>query len=160
MRIVVRAVGKASASTEGELAEKYRERAAQFGRKLGISRVEIAEIAESKARSAGERKTAEANALCAGLATGQVRVALDGRGQNLSSEAFAERLNGWRETGRDNVVFLIGGADGLAQTVVDEAHMIMALGAATWPHLLVRTMLCEQIYRAFTILAGHPYHRA
>lgn len=160
MRIVIRAVGKASAGAERELAERYRERAVQFGRNLGVARVDIQEISESKARSAVERKQSEGQGLIADLPERAFRVALDGRGRNYSSEAFATLLTTWREAGREAVIFMIGGADGLAQTVVDDADLVLSLGAATWPHLLVRILLLEQIYRSFTISLGHPYHRA
>jgi len=84
---------------------------------------------------------------------------LDSRGQNASSDSFALRIRAWREGGRPDVCFIIGGADGLAASLVDEADMSIAFGSATWPHQLVRIMLMEQIYRAMTILSGHPYHR-
>jgi 23S rRNA (pseudouridine1915-N3)-methyltransferase len=91
---------------------------------------------------------------------GRVLVALDGRGRNLSSEEFAERLRRWQDEGRPAVLFAIGGADGLAASVREEADLVLSFGAMTWPHLMARAMLAEQLYRASAILAGHPYHRA
>ena len=86
-------------------------------------------------------------------------MALDERGRDLTSVAFAERLGRWRDDGVRDLAFVIGGADGLAPAVRDRAALTLAFGRATWPHMLVRTMLAEQIYRAQTILTGHPYHR-
>ena len=160
MRIIIRAVGKAAGGEEGLLAERYAKRAAQFARAQGISSILVQEIAESRARSAAERKAAEAIALGHGVNDRAVRVALDERGKSLPSEAFAAQLAQWRGQGREDIVFFIGGADGLAPDFVQAAHQILSLGSATWPHLLARAMLLEQIYRSFTILSGHPYHRA
>jgi 23S rRNA (pseudouridine1915-N3)-methyltransferase len=86
-------------------------------------------------------------------------VALDERGRNLSSTEFASRLERWRDEGVRDIAFLVGGADGLAQSVRDRADFVLALGTLTWPHELVRVLVAEQIYRAWTIVQGHPYHR-
>ncbi len=160
MRIIIRSVGKAAAGEEGALAARYLKRAEQFGRSFGVTKVDIREIAESRARSAAERKMAEAALLAPEAGSRQVLVALDQSGRNLSSEAFAGLLGQWREAGKESVTFVIGGADGLAPGLITAADHVLSLGAATWPHLLARAMLLEQIYRAFTILTGHPYHRA
>jgi 23S rRNA (pseudouridine1915-N3)-methyltransferase len=87
-------------------------------------------------------------------------VILDARGESLSSVGFASRLQDWRSQDKPAVAFIIGAADGLAPTLREQASLAIAFGAATWPHQLVRIMLLEQIYRAITILAGHPYHRS
>jgi 23S rRNA (pseudouridine1915-N3)-methyltransferase len=87
-------------------------------------------------------------------------VILDARGESLSSEAFAGRLHEWRQQDKPAVVFIIGAADGLAPSLKEKASLAIAFGVATWPHQLIRIMLLEQLYRAVTILAGHPYHRA
>ena len=87
-------------------------------------------------------------------------VLLDSRGDNLDSIGLATQLAKWRANGRPAIVFLIGGADGLAANLREKAELRVSFGAATWPHQLVRVMLLEQLYRATTILAGHPYHRA
>ncbi len=89
-----------------------------------------------------------------------VIVLLDERGDNLDSAALAAQLRRWRDDGRPAAVFVIGGDDGLAPSLRDKATLRLAFGAATWPHQLVRVMLLEQLYRAVTILSGHPYHRA
>jgi 23S rRNA (pseudouridine1915-N3)-methyltransferase len=159
MRIVVAAVGRLKAGAERELAERYRDRAAKSGRALGIRDVEIIEVRDSRAREAERRILEESIALASVMPDGAVRVSLDGRGDNLTSDAFAGRLRSWNAVGRGSVFFAIGGADGLGEAMRSRADLILALGTLTWPHQLVRIMLLEQIYRAFTILSGHPYHR-
>ena len=122
--------------------------------------VEQRDIDIRRRLSGATLKAAEAEALTGTLPPGGVSVALDERGQALSSRAFADRLADWRDQGRSRVTFLIGGADGHADAVRDRADLILSFGPMTWPHLLVRVMLAEQIYRAWSILEGHPYHRA
>ncbi len=160
MRLIVAAVGRLKAGPERELAERYRERTSKLTRSLGLHPLDLIEIDESRARRPEDRVAQEAGAL-AGLMSGDyVRIALDARGQPLTSEALAERLARWRDNGRGAAYFLIGGADGLAAEIRQGAELVLAFGAATWPHQLVRIMLLEQLYRAVTILSGHPYHRA
>ena len=89
-----------------------------------------------------------------------VTIILDERGENLDSATLAGRLGRWRDDGRPATIFIIGGDDGLAPSLRDKASLKLAFGEATWPHQLVRVMLLEQIYRAASILSGHPYHRA
>jgi 23S rRNA (pseudouridine1915-N3)-methyltransferase len=91
---------------------------------------------------------------------GAALVALDRRGKVLDSQGFADRLARWRDNSVSDVAFLIGGADGHTETLLKEAELVLSFGAMTWPHLLARAMLAEQIYRAQQLLAGHPYHRA
>jgi 23S rRNA (pseudouridine1915-N3)-methyltransferase len=160
MRLVITAVGRLKAGPERELAERYRERAGKLTRSIGLSALDIVEIDESRARRPEDRITQEGAALAALLTGDGVRIALDARGQALTSEALAERLARWRDSGRGAAFFLIGGADGLAGNLKQGADLLLAFGAATWPHQLARIMLLEQLYRAATILAGHPYHRA
>lgn len=159
MRIVVAAIGRLKGA-ETELCERYRKRAAQTGRQLGWRDVEIVEIRESRADEAGKRMLEESIALANVIPQGAAVVLLDGRGDNLDSAAFASQLAQWRAADKPATVFIIGGADGLSPSLKDKATMRLAFGAATWPHQLVRAMLLEQIYRAATILTGHPYHRA
>jgi 23S rRNA (pseudouridine1915-N3)-methyltransferase len=102
---------------------------------------------------------AETGRLLAAVPEGAAIVALDGRGRDLTSEDLALRLGRWRDEGVRVVAFLIGGADGLGEAARARASLVLALGRMTWPHQLVRVMLAEQVYRASTILAGHPYHR-
>ena len=158
MRIVVAAIGRMKRGPEQELAERYRERAAKSGRGIGLRSVEIVEIAESRARDAQRRMLEESIALANILPKGGAIVLLDPRGETVDSTSFAKRLRGWNDGARD-AAFVIGGPNGLAPTLSDQADLHLAFGALTWPHQLVRIMLLEQIYRAVTILSGHPYHR-
>ncbi len=103
---------------------------------------------------------AEAEELLAAVPPGAALVALDERGRDLTSEALAGQLGRWRDEGARAAAFLIGGPDGLGAAARERASLVLSLGRMTWPHMLVRAMLAEQLYRATTILAGHPYHRA
>jgi 23S rRNA (pseudouridine1915-N3)-methyltransferase len=160
MRIIVAAVGRLKQGPETEMSARYRKRAAQGGRHLGLRDVEIIEIRESRAGDAAKRMLEESIALANVIPQNAVVVVLDPRGENLESGALATQLSRWRENGRPAVTFLIGGADGLAVNLGEKASLRLSFGLATWPHQLVRVMLLEQIYRATTILTGHPYHRA
>lgn len=159
MRIIVAAIGRLKRGPETELSERYRKRAEQTGRQLGLRAVEIVEIRESRADDDGKRMLEESIALANVIPKGAAAVLLDSRGDNLGSIDLAAQLAKWREQDRPAVVFLIGGPDGLAASLRDKAEMRLAFGIATWPHQLVRVMLLEQLYRAVTILTGHPYHR-
>lgn len=160
MRIVVAAVGRLKQGPETELSERYRKRAVQTGRQLGLRDIEIVEIRESRAGDAPKRVLEESIALATVIPKDAAVVLLDPRGQNVDSAGLASHLATWRANGRPAIVFLIGGADGLAPTVCEKAELRLSFGTATWPHQLVRVMLLEQLYRATTILTGHPYHRA
>lgn len=119
----------------------------------------IIEVEEKRRLSPAELKVREAELVLAARPAGATLVALDQTGQPWSSRDLADRLAAWRDRGAGTIAFAIGGAEGLGQAVLDNADVILSLGAMTWPHLLVRTMLLEQLYRAQQILAGHPYHR-
>ena len=160
MRIIVAAIGRLKQGPETELSERYRKRAAQTGRQLGLRDVETVEIRESRAAEAGKRMLEESIALANVIPQNSPIVLLDSRGESLDSASLAGQLARWRSNDRPAVVFLIGGADGLAPSLWDKADLRLSFGAATWPHQLVRVMLLEQLYRATTILTGHPYHRA
>jgi 23S rRNA (pseudouridine1915-N3)-methyltransferase len=160
MRLLVVAIGRLKKGPERELAERYRERFDDIGRKLGFRGLEIHEIPESRARDAATRISEEAAAISAVISPKSVLVALDERGDNIDSAAFARHLGRWRDEAAANTIFAIGGADGLSPDLRRMAKLRIAFGSATWPHQMVRVMLLEQIYRAATILAGHPYHRA
>lgn len=160
MRLVIIAIGRLKQGPERELAERYRERFDDIGRKLGFRGLEIHELPESRARGAPARIAEEAAAINALIPEKSVLIALDERGQNVDSAGFARHLGGWRDDSVPSVVFMIGGADGLSPELQRKAKLRVAFGAATWPHQMVRVMLLEQIYRAATILSGHPYHRA
>ncbi len=160
MRLVVISIGRLKQGPERELAQRYRERFDDIGRKLGFRGLEIHEIPESRARDAASRIAEEAAAISALMPEKSVLVALDERGSNIDSAAFARQLGKWRDASAANSIFMIGGADGLSPDLRRKAKLNLAFGSATWPHQMVRVMLLEQIYRAATILAGHPYHRA
>jgi 23S rRNA (pseudouridine1915-N3)-methyltransferase len=160
MRLVIIAVGRLKQGPERELAERYRERFDDIGRRLGFRGLEVLEIAAGRARDASTRIAEEANAISAAIPEKSVVVALDQRGDNIDSEAFARHLGRWRDDQVANSIFIIGGADGLSPELRRMAKLRLAFGSATWPHQMVRVMLLEQLYRAATILAGHPYHRA
>ena len=160
MHIVIAAVGRLKQGPERELAATYRKRTEAIGRGLGIRGVEIVEIRESRAQDAERRRTEEAIAIANVLPERAIVAVLDEHGDNLDSAGLAALLRAWRAEDRPAACFIIGGADGLAQSMRDRAKVKLAFGAATWPHQLVRIMLLEQIYRAGTMLAGHPYHRA
>jgi 23S rRNA (pseudouridine1915-N3)-methyltransferase len=160
MRIVVIAVGRLKQGPERELAERYSRRFEEVGRKLGFRGLDVHEISESRARDASARIAEEGAAISAAIPENSVLVGLDERGENIASAAFARRLGQWRDQGTANTIFVIGGADGLSPDLRGKARITVAFGAATWPHQMVRVMLLEQLYRAATILAGHPYHRA
>jgi 23S rRNA (pseudouridine1915-N3)-methyltransferase len=160
MRLVVISIGRLKQGPERELAQRYRERFDDIGRNLGFRSLEIHEISESRARDAASRIGEEAAAISALISDKSVLVALDERGSNVESIVFAGLLGKWRDESVANTIFMIGGADGLSPDLRRKAKLSMAFGSATWPHQMVRVMLLEQIYRAATILAGHPYHRA
>ena len=160
MRLIVISIGRLKQGPERELVERYRERFDDIGRKLGFRGLDIHEIPESRAREAATRMAEEAAAISAAIPARSITVALDERGDNIDSAAFARHLGRWRDEQVANTIFVIGGADGLSPDLRRKAKLSVAFGAATWPHQMVRVMLLEQVYRAATILAGHPYHRA
>jgi 23S rRNA (pseudouridine1915-N3)-methyltransferase len=159
MRVMVLAVGRMKKGAEADLAARYHKRARQAGRAIGIRDIEVVEIRESRAQDAERRKLEESIALANVIPDQAVVALMDERGEALSSAAFAEQLGQWRDSGVPALVFVIGGADGLSETLRARAKMMLSFGTATWPHQLVRIMLLEQLYRAVTILSGHPYHR-
>ena len=160
MRLTVVAIGRLKQGAERQLVERYGERAAKGGRALGFRALEIVEVDESRARDAERRMIEESVAVANLIPDRAVVTILDERGDALNSRRFSEQLGRWRDDGRPDAVFVIGGPDGLAPALQGRAELRLGFGAMTWPHQLVRVMLLEQIYRATTILAGHPYHRA
>ncbi len=158
MRILVAAIGKMR-SGEAALTDDYLKRARDLGRSRSFSGPDLSEFEAPRGLTGPARMGKEGDWLTAAAAD-SVAIALDERGVNISSEQFAAMLGDLRDTGTKATTFLIGGADGHDRKVTAMAQRTIAFGAATWPHMLVRTMLAEQIYRAMTILAGHPYHRS
>lgn len=150
MRLTIVAVGRHKAGPLKALQEFYAERVRWP--------LTIREVEERRKLPPAELKAREAELILAALPKDATVIALDGRGKTLSSTDFAARLARWRDADA-GLAFVIGGADGLADSVIDKAQLVLSLGAMTWPHLLVRGMLLEQLYRAQQILAGHPYHR-
>lgn len=143
---------------ERELVSRYLDRARASGKPLALTGFDVLEFAESRAGSAEARKDDEAKTLIAALPEG-VRVVLDERGKSISSQTFALHLGRWRDDGRAAVSFVIGGADGHGRDLLSSADLTLSFSPLTWPHQMVRIMLAEQLYRATTILSGHPYHR-
>jgi 23S rRNA (pseudouridine1915-N3)-methyltransferase len=160
MRLSVIAVGSMRGCPEGALVEDFIHRAMQMGRNMGFPAVEVEEVPVSRARDVKSRMAEEADKLTARVPPGAHIVLLDARGKGMTSEDFAEMLGALRDAGTKNLCFVVGGPDGLAPLPGKKPGRSLAFGPQTWPHLLVRAMLAEQIYRAMTILAGHPYHRA
>ena len=152
MRIAIVAVGKARVSPERDL---YRHYAARISWPLTLIEVE-----EKKRLPPPALKEAEGRLLLAAVPARATVWALDGGGRTLDSEALASAIGRLRDGGTGDLALLIGGADGLSDEVLRRANFTLSLGAMTWPHMLVRGMLGEQLYRAQQILAGHPYHRA
>jgi 23S rRNA (pseudouridine1915-N3)-methyltransferase len=119
----------------------------------------IVDLEEKRRLPPAELKAREGELILAASPTGARLVALDQGGREWSSRDLAEQLRKWRDAGLADLAFAIGGAEGLGPAVIDRADAVLSLGAMTWPHLLARCMLLEQLYRAQQILAGHPYHR-
>lgn len=151
MNILIAAVGRWKSGPERDLFETY---AARLPWKVDLKEIEIRKESAPEAR-----KTAEGNALLAAIPDGARVIVLDERGRAEDSAAFAARMRGWRDGGVRTIAFVIGGADGLSEAVRTRGDAVLSFGTMTWPHMLVRAMLMEQIYRAHSILSGHPYHR-
>jgi 23S rRNA (pseudouridine1915-N3)-methyltransferase len=160
MRLTIAAVGRSRESPEQALTDLHVGRSRAIAPKLGISKLELVIVETSRAASADARMKEEAQKIGQKLPAGAHRIVLDEAGRAMSSEAFAKRLRQLADSGTRDLVFVIGGPDGVAPSLRDQAEERLAFGPQTWPHLLVRAMLAEQIYRAFAILSGHPYHRA
>lgn len=160
MRLTVLAVGFSRGTAEGTLTDEFIHRAVQMGRNMGFPAVTVEEVAVSKARDVKTRMAEEAAKLAAKVPVGAHIILLDAKGKGMTSEDFAEMLGALRDAATKDLCFVIGGPDGLGTLEGKRAGRSLAFGPQTWPHLLVRAMLAEQIYRALTILAGHPYHRA
>jgi 23S rRNA (pseudouridine1915-N3)-methyltransferase len=160
VRIHLVAVGRLKAGPERDLAGRYAERFEASGRALGLTGPTIREIAESQARDAPGRKAQEAALILAALPDDAPAVRLDERGDAISSAEFADLVRNARDSGRRDLCFVIGGADGIGEAVAARATRAIGFGRMTMPHQLARVLLLEQLYRAATLLSGHPYHRA
>ncbi len=155
MKIYLIAVGKLRKGPEAALIEDYIERFNRIGRGMGLGPVQVIEVEDKK----GGGKAAEAALLKKALPEGCALVVLDERGKLIKSPVFAQKLAGWRDAGQRGVALMIGGADGLDKSLVAQADFSLSLGQMVWPHMLVRVMVSEQLYRAASILSNAPYHR-
>ena len=159
MRLHIIAVGFGRGTQEAALSQDFIGRATQLGKRMGFPAIVCEEIPVSKDRDLKRRMADEAERLAKRVPDGAHIVLLDAKGKGMTSEDFAEMLAALRDAGTRDLAFIIGGPDGLAAMPGKRAGRSLAFGPQIWPHLLVRAMLSEQIYRALTILAGHPYHR-
>lgn len=155
MRIAICAVGRLRAGPEQDLIRGYLDRFDRSGRALGLGPARVIEVEDRK----GGGRAAEGALLARAVPDGAALVALDERGRMMGSPEFAQILAGWRDRGRQDLAFVIGGADGLAPELRDRADLALSFGPMVWPHMLARVMLAEQLYRTAQILAGTPYHR-
>jgi 23S rRNA (pseudouridine1915-N3)-methyltransferase len=156
MRLHLCAVGRLRSGPERVLVDDYLQRFDRTGRALGLGPAAEHEVEDKR----GGGMEAEGELLARAVPAGALLAVLDERGRVLPSPEFAAQLARWRDGGRQDVAFVIGGADGIAPALRDRADFALSFGAMVWPHMLVRVMLAEQLYRAATILAGGPYHRA
>ena len=151
MNVLVAAVGRMKAGPEKALIETYLNR-------LPWS-VDIREVESKGGRGRGSAVAEETTKLLDGVPEGAKIISLDSRGKSLSSEELAAKVQVWRDDGVRSLAFLIGGADGLGNDAFTASDLTLSFGHATWPHMLVRVMLIEQLYRTHCILTDHPYHR-
>lgn len=156
MRVQICAVGRLRPSAEKDLITDYIQRFDRSGRALGLGPLTLIEVEDKK----GGGAAAEAALLARNLPKGALLCTLDERGKVMSSPDFAKTLATWRDAGRQDITFVIGGADGIDPALRSQADTSISFGKMVWPHMLARVMLCEQLYRAASILAGAPYHRA
>ena len=156
MRVAICAVGRLRQGPERELYDDYLTRFDRTGRAHGLGPAQLVEVEDRK----GGGMAAEAALLEKSIPTGALICTMDERGKVMSSPQFAELLAGWRDQGRQDLAFVIGGADGIDPGLRARADASLSFGKMVWPHMLVRVMLAEQLYRAASILAGTPYHRA
>lgn len=159
MRITLFAVGRLKSGPESDLSSRYLDRFAKSGGAIGLDFAKTIEVAESRASSVSQRKREEAGLLERHLPDGAALILLDERGKTPDSPGFAATLAGLRDDGRRDLMIAIGGADGIDPDLHAKADAVISFGRMTWPHQLVRIMVAEQLYRAVTILTGHPYHR-
>lgn len=159
MRLSIRAIGRMKSGPESEMFDRFLGRARATGRTVGISDVTLREFAESRAANAAQRRDEEAGLLLGSLPGDCRLVALDEKGKDESSTAIAAMIGARLADATPEIAFAIGGPDGHGSELLRRASLVLRFGHATWPHRLVRIMLAEQVYRATTILSGHPYHR-
>jgi 23S rRNA (pseudouridine1915-N3)-methyltransferase len=151
MNITIAAVGRMKSGPEKSLWDDYAKRL-----KWSLT---LKEVEEKKPLKPAQMKNKEAELLLAALPKGATLIAMDQNGRAMSSPDLAKKIGAWQDEGTQNLAFVIGGSDGLDKAILDKADLKIAMGAMTWPHMLARVMLLEQIYRAQCILANHPYHK-
>ncbi len=159
MRIQIIAVGRLKPGPERALCERYLERFQAVARSWGVQDIKLTELNESNQRRPADRQAEEARIIEASFAEGSRRILLDERGKSIGSDEFAGFLRKMRENGTQNLGIVIGGPDGLAPGLRANADLVLSFGKLTIPHQIVRALMLEQLYRASTILTGHPYHR-
>ena len=159
MQIGVLAVGRMKNGPERELYDRYAERTRQVGKSLGIQGLYLQEVPESRSGSADGRKNEEAAVLLEKAGSESRIVLLDETGRDMNSNDFAALVTSEQEKGTRSLAFAIGGPDGHGEPMRERAIRSIRFGSMTWPHQMARVMLAEQLYRAMTIKAGHPYHR-
>jgi len=159
VRLAILTIGKMKKGPESDLLARYVKRSAAAGRQIGLSGPDILEWPESRAATVSGRKDDEARNLLSGLGKGSVLISLDEAGREFTSTQFAKLIQSNLDKGVAEMAFVIGGPDGLGTDVIEAGSLKLCLGRMTWPHQLARVLLAEQVYRAITILTGHPYHR-
>ena len=160
MKLAICAVGRLRPVPEKDLTDEYLGRLRHIGKQLGITDIQLIEVEAKATPDPNLLASREAELLLGAVPGGARLIALDERGTMSTSEQFAGEIGAWRDDGVRAIAFLIGGANGLSPALRARADQTLAFGPMTWPHLLVRVLLTEQLYRSLTILAGHPYHRA
>ncbi|EFL89589.1 23S rRNA (pseudouridine(1915)-N(3))-methyltransferase RlmH [Ahrensia sp. R2A130] len=159
MKLIIACVGKLKRGPELDLVQRYEKRLSGSGKAQGITGIRTAELPESRAGDGPTRKRQEADAIRTALGDGTPFISFDERGKPLDSRAFAKLIGDAADNGTAQLGLVIGGPDGLDESLRQEAHRVVSFGALTIPHQIVRALVMEQVYRASTILAGHPYHR-
>lgn len=154
MKLWMLAIGTRLTGPEQALFDDYASRFRKLGPQVGLRKLTVIDV------SAGPDKNTEAERLLSKVPSGATVLRLDEHGENLPSAALSQKIGRWRDTGVSDLAFLIGGASGFGNAVIEAVPKEIAFGAQTWPHRLVKIMLSEQLYRAATLLAGHPYHKS
>lgn len=159
MKLFIGAVGRMKNGPEKVMFRDYFDRCNKAGPKIGLGPVHLSEIVEAKNPHKPERLRLEAEGLLKMPLQGSRIIALDENGKNLTSQVFSDQLARWRDDGVRQTSFLFGGPDGLDPSITKQADLVLSFGAMTWPHMMARFLLVEQLYRAISLASGHPYHR-
>lgn len=157
MHLELYAIGKLKDPALNNLIQEYRKRSIPLGKKVGFKSFQVTEFETKKNLSNDALKAYEAELLLKN--SPDILIALDETGENLDSQSFAKLLENYKDNNYASCRFIIGGAYGLCSSVHKKIHKKISFGKCTWPHMMVRLMLCEQIYRSFTIINNHPYNK-